>query len=64
MAIVLFYLMKHEDMSLKEAYIHVKNKRPLAGPSKHLQPQLHAMEIALRGQASFEPGKKWVDQFD
>ena len=60
-AVVLYYLMSRENMSLRDAYVIVKNIRPLAGPSRHLMPQLLALEIELRGRPSFT-GKKWAEQ--
>jgi hypothetical protein len=61
-AVVLFYLMRYENMTLGEAYIEVKAARPFAGPSRHLQLQLDAIELKLFGKQSFDPTKKWALQ--
>ncbi len=54
-SVVLFFAMRHMDMTLREAYAHVKKIRPLIGPSKHLRPQLSAAEQHVRGQVTLEP---------
>ncbi len=61
-AVVLFYLLKFEKMTLRQAYIKVKTARPFAGPSRWLQTQLDAIELHLLGQQSFTSNKKWADQ--
>lgn len=38
----------------------MKQKRPLIGPSRHLQPQLMAFEKKLLGATSFQEGEKWA----
>ena len=48
-ALVIFHLMRTRRLSLRDAYVLVKTKRPFAGPSRHLQPQLQAMEMHLHG---------------
>ena len=58
-AICLYYLMKYENMDLKEAYTFVKERREIIGPSRHLKPQLIAMEKKIHKKNSFVDGEKW-----
>mmetsp|Transcript_19257 Transcript_19257/g.31787 ORF Transcript_19257/g.31787 Transcript_19257/m.31787 type:complete len:199 (+) Transcript_19257:400-996(+) len=46
-AVVLAYLMIKEGMNLKQAYLHVKKRRPYIGPAGVLRPQLIALEQLL-----------------
>ncbi len=61
-AVVLFFLIKYEHMTLAEAYCKVKAARPFAGPSRHLQVQLDAIELHLFQRQSFDPTQKWAAQ--
>jgi hypothetical protein len=61
-AVVLYYLMTRENMSMREAYLHTKKVRDFIGPSAWLQTQLREIEVQVRGEATFEKDKKWKDQ--
>lgn len=52
-AIVLAYLLTYETMSLKESFLLVKSKRPVAGPNKGFLEQLSTLERTLRGENTF-----------
>eukprot|EP01063_Lacrimia_lanifica_P023446 TRINITY_DN3096_c0_g1_i1.p1 TRINITY_DN3096_c0_g1~~TRINITY_DN3096_c0_g1_i1.p1 ORF type:complete len:339 (+),score=116.06 TRINITY_DN3096_c0_g1_i1:60-1076(+) len=43
------YLMTHGGMTLREAYAHVKQCRPIAHPNKGFVEQLRQLEVRLRG---------------
>jgi len=57
--ILIAYLMKKEKWTLREAYVHVKLRRPIVGPDKHLKKQLIDYEKHLFGKTSFQT----VDEF-
>jgi len=44
--LVIAYLIKHQKMNLKDAYLHVKSKRPQIGPNKGFIQQL--MDFVLK----------------
>jgi hypothetical protein len=52
--IILAYLMKKEGWTLREAYVHVKLRRPIVGPDKYLKHQLIEYEKHLFGKSSFQ----------
>jgi len=47
--IVIGYLMTRNNWTLREAYSHVKERRPIIGPHSHLQDQLLTFEVHLSG---------------
>lgn len=48
-SVVLAYLMKEHNQTLKEAYTFVKDKRPIIRPNKAFVDQLLSYEKSLRG---------------
>ena len=50
--IVIAYLMKRENMTLKDAYAHVKNLRPLIRPNKGFLTALIKLDEKLHGSSS------------
>lgn len=59
--IVLAYLMKKEGWTLREAYVHVKLRRPIVGPDKYLKHQLIDYEKHLFGKSSFQNVEEFRD---
>jgi len=55
--LVLAYLVRHTNMSLAQALLHTKERRPVASPNPGFMQQLVAMEIALRGRPSIDVDK-------
>ncbi|KAL6075211.1 Dual specificity protein phosphatase 6 [Balamuthia mandrillaris] len=50
--VVLAYLVKHEEMTLKEAVRHVKKRRPLVHPVDRYLLQLRALEKEWTGRCT------------
>lgn len=49
---VIAYLMKENDMTLKDAYYLVKERRPFIGPHRHLKTQLIQLESHWRNEST------------
>jgi hypothetical protein len=61
-ALVIGYLVQHCSMSLHDAYLHVKKRRPSVQPSQRFLGELRKLEKAVRGQYSIDgPTLRWPD---
>jgi len=58
-SVVIGYLMVRERMSLKDAYLHVKQKRPIIGPHSHLKQQLIVFESQIFNSNSLSKSDDW-----
>jgi len=56
-SIVLAYLVRHQGMSLAQALVHVKERRPVTSPNPGFMTQLVAFERTIRGKATVDPEK-------
>lgn len=52
--LVLAYLVRHSSMSLAEALVWLKQRRPVASPNPGFMAQLVAFETSVRGQPSVD----------
>ena len=52
--IVLAYLIRHQGMSLAQALIHVKDRRPVTSPNPGFMSQLVEFERSLRGTSTID----------
>jgi hypothetical protein len=51
-SLVIAYLMKHENKSLRDAYLHVRQRRRCVSPNNGFWRQLITYEYTLRGENS------------
>jgi len=58
-SVVIAYLMARQKMSLKDAFVHVKQKRPIIGPHSHLKQQLIVFEFQLFKSNSLHKSTDW-----
>lgn len=54
-SIVLAYLVKHQGMTLAQAFVHVKERRPVTSPNPGFMAQLVDFERKIRGVATIDP---------
>ena len=54
--IVLAYLMKHEGLSLAQALVHTKERRPVVSPNPGFMGQLIEYETEMRGRPTIDLG--------
>lgn len=52
--VVIAYLMKHEGMTLKQAWEHVRTRRPVVAPVAEYMKQLREYEQTLYGRVTLE----------
>ena len=62
-SIVLAYLVKHHGMSLAQAFMHVKERRPVTSPNPGFMAQLVQYEKKYRGKATIDPDKYALTRF-
>jgi protein-tyrosine phosphatase len=62
--IVLAFLMTEENMTLREAFLHTKERRPMVGPNAHFFKQLGELEDELRpADQKGQPPSFSVDEY-
>ena len=54
-SIVLAYLIRHQGMTLSQALLHVKERRPVTSPNPGFMLQLVAFERSLNGKSTIDP---------
>lgn len=62
-SIVLAYLVKHQGMSLAQALVHVKERRPVSSPNAGFMAQLVQYEVKVRGKATIDAEKYATNRF-
>jgi len=56
-SIVLAYLVRHQGMTLAQAFVHVKERRPVTSPNPGFMMQLVRFEQSLKGKATIDVDK-------
>lgn len=62
-SIVLAYLVRHQGMSLAQALMHVKERRPVTSPNPGFMTQLIQFEKESRGKATIDQEKYATSRF-
>lgn len=62
-SIVLAYLVRHQGMTLAQALVHVKERRPVTSPNPGFMQQLVEFERSIHGKATIDPHRYATARF-